>query len=221
LLNKRKAEVGSRARAINLIRNWLHQGFIYLDFTEMIARCFLEIGTTALLAWVITKALGSFEWNLHVVIFSAITIHTLNWLLNGNWWACVLFAFPGLKNPGESATCRYLNEMRERLKKSPSISGVLIFGSLSRGKWHERSDIDLRILRKPGLWNAICAIFIQIRERVIALFSKQPLDMYLADDVDFLMKMRKDEQPIFLLKRDSRLESAYPSGREIRLERLR
>jgi len=217
----KKVTAGGKPRILNLFRNWAHQAFFYLDRAERISRIILEGSATLLLATAFAVVTDHHIWDLLILAVCFLIIHTFNWVFNGNWWACVLFAFPNLRNPGETATCRYLNDMGERLKNNPSISGVLIFGSLSRGKWHDRSDIDLRILRKPGFWNAICALSIQIRERVIALFSMQPLDMYLSDDVDFLMKMRKDEPPIFLLMRDARLEKVYPSGKEIRFERLR
>jgi predicted nucleotidyltransferase len=147
--------------------------------------------------------------------------HTLNWVFNGNWWAGMLFAFPSLRNRGERATCAYLNDMADRLKRDRSISGAMIFGSVARGQWHERSDLDVRLLRRPGVSNAMAGVLVLLRERWIALWSRQPLDVYLADGIPFLKRMRADEPPVFLKKDDPRLELAYPDGRETRIERLR
>ena len=217
----KKAIAGEKPRLLNLFCNWVHQAFFYLDRVEQIGRILLEGSATLLLATTFAVVTDRQIFDLLTLAVCFLIIHTFNWVFNGNLWACILFAFPKLRNPGETVTCQYLNDMAERLKNNPSISGLLIFGSLSRGKWHDRSDIDLRILRKPGFCNALCALSVQMRERLIAFFAKQPLDMYLADNVDFLMNMRKDEPPIFLLMRDARLEKTYPLGREIHLERLR
>ena len=216
-----KTTADGKPRILNLFRNWAHQAFFYLDGTERIGRIILEGSATLLLATAFAVITDQHIWDLLILAACFLIIHTFNWVFNGNWWACILFAFPNLRNPGEVKTCNYLNVMGMRLKKSASISGILIFGSLSRGKWHDRSDIDLRILREPGLFNAIASFLVITRERALAFLKHQPLDMYLADDIDFLMKMRKDEPPIFLLMRDARLEKAYPSGQEIRIERLK
>lgn len=217
----KKAKINGKPRLVNLFRNWIHQAFFYLDRTERISRIILEGSATLLLASAFAVVTDQHIWDLLILAVCFLIIHTLNWIFNGNWWACVLFAFPNLRNPGETATCRYLNDMGERLKNNPSISGVLIFGSLSRGKWHDRSDIDIRILRKKGILNAIAAFAVITKERVIAFLQHQPLDMYLADDIDFLLNMRKDEPPIFLLKRDARLKEAYPHGKISILKQLR
>lgn len=209
-----KVKVGDHARFVNLFYNWAHQAFFYLDTTEMIGHLIFETFLILIMVITVSYVVSIHFLNMWSIILCFIFVHTLSWIFNGNWWACMLFAFPHLRNPGEKATCRYLNRMAERLKKDSSISGVLIFGSLSRSTWHDRSDIDLRILRKSGFKNALSALFVQFRERLIALFSKQPLDMYLADDVAFLRKMRSDENPVILLMEDSRLKDMYPHSRE-------
>lgn len=129
----------------------------------------------------------------------------------------MLFTFPNLRNPGEKATCHYLNAMAERLKNIEAVSGIMIFGSVSRKQWHERSDLDMRLLRRKGFWNGIIANIILFREKVIALFYRQPLDIYLADDIKFLKKMRDDEKPVFLKKNDTRLDENYPNNGKVEI----
>ena len=132
----------------------------------------------------------------------------------------MLFAFPHLRNPGEAATCHYLKAMAERVRKNSSVLRVLVFGSVARQVWYDRSDIDLRLVRKPGLLNAVAANCVTLRERFLAFAAGQPIDMYLADDVKFLKKMREDEPPIFLIKRGGYLDRMYPEQEETILERL-
>mgnify|MGYP001294621197 CR=1 FL=1 len=64
------------------------------------------------------------------------------------------------------------------------------------------------------------SLTLSARERLIALLARQPLDVYLVDDIPFLRRMRPDEPPVFLKKNDPRLEGAYPQGRETRIETL-
>jgi predicted nucleotidyltransferase len=217
----RKAVAGGRARLWNLPRGWAHQGFFYLDRTQRIGRVVFEIVPAALLAGLIGAIGGIRLSNVWLWCASLLLANTLNWVLNGNWWAGMLFAFPSLRNRGERATCTYLNDMAGRLKRDRSISGAMIFGSVARGQWHERSDLDVRLLRRPGVWNAVAGVLVLLRERWIALWSRQPLDIYLADGIPFLKRMRADEPPVFLKKDDPRLELAYPDGKETRIEELR
>jgi predicted nucleotidyltransferase len=217
----RKALADGSARVWNLPRGWAHQGFFYLDRTQRIGRVVFEIVPTMILAGLIGGIGGIPLSNVWLWCASLFLAHTLNWVLNGNWWAGILFAFPRLHNRGERATCAYLNRMADRLQRDRAISGAMIFGSVSRGQWHERSDLDIRLLRYRGLRSGTAGILILSRERWIALWAGQPLDIYLADDVSFLRSMRKDERPVFLKKNDPRLDLAYPEERETRIETLR
>jgi predicted nucleotidyltransferase len=108
--------------------------------------------------------------------------------------------------------------MANRLKSDRSISGLSLYGSMSRKQWHDRSDIDMRLLRCSGILNLIFAGFVMMRERLIAFVYRQPLDIFLADDIAFLSKMRSDERPLFLIKRDPRLEKKYPDNGERKLD---
>jgi hypothetical protein len=216
-----KAVAGGRVRLWNLPRGWAHQGFFYLDRTQRIGRVLFEIVPTVLLAGLIGRIGGIPLSSVRLWCGSLLITHTLNWVLNGNWWAGVLFTFPHLHNRGERATCDYLNRMAGRFQRTRSISGVMVFGSVSRGQWHERSDLDLRLLRRPGVWNAMAGVLALTRERWIALWARQPLDIYLADDIPFLRRMRDDEPPVFLKKADLRLDLAYPAGKETRIVTLK
>lgn len=125
----------------------------------------------------------------------------------------MLFTFPGIRNAGEKASCQYLSRMAERLRTSQAISAVVIYGSVTRGKWHDKSDLDIRILREKGFLNGLVAAYIMMRERAIAFLYGQPIDMFLADSTVFLRKMREDENPIILLKRGDQAERSL-SGKE-------
>jgi predicted nucleotidyltransferase len=204
-----------------ILRNWIHQGITYMDTGELSIRLLIELLQFLVILYFFYLFLNTYFFIGTLVIFGLVFVHTFNWIFNMNFYALMMFSIPSLKNRGESITIDYLNSMADRLKHSKNISGLAIFGSISRNQWHEKSDIDARILRKPGLKNLLGAAIITMKERFLALILRQPLDIYLADNIDFLKKMRKDEAPIFLIKRDQRLEENYPNNPETKLTQLK
>ena len=213
----RKASAGSSIRLASLFRNWAHQAVTYMDRGEFFLRIAFELAEILMVFFVLNWLLGNIFLS---VIISTLGVHTFNWITNGNIWALWIFSFPGLKNPGEKKTCAYLNAMADRLKYSPASAGLAIFGSVSRKMWHDKSDIDIRILRKPGALNLFRAFLHTMRERWLAMVHRQPMDLFLADSIAFLQRMRPDEKPVFLIKRDDRLEQAYPDSPETTLSKL-
>jgi predicted nucleotidyltransferase len=218
---KRKAVAGQMPKLLNLPRNWIAQGIGYMDSGERTIRIIVEVFLIGL-AYVLLQEVWHEpnRWWCMIALAGAM-VHTANWVLNGNFVALCLFAFPQLKNRGDANTAEYLNGMASRLSGTHSITAILLYGSIARKAWHQRSDIDIRLLRKAGVVNLVAAWLLLTRERVLALFQWQPIDIYLADDVDFLAFMRADEHPIFLLKRDVRLDQMYPFDNCIRLGALR
>jgi predicted nucleotidyltransferase len=216
---KTKASIGGPVLYKNFIKNWTHQALTYMDRGERLLRVFVEF-IELILSMFMIHLLFKVSF-LFAFIIAFIMVHTFNWMTNGLFWAVLIFAVPYLNNPGEKKTLQYLNIMTKRLRIQKSISGIALFGSIARNKWHDRSDIDIRILRKPGIKNLIVSYCLTMRERFIAFIHKQPMDLYLADDISFLKKMRSDEKPVFLMKRDPRLDEMYPGNREKVLQKLR
>jgi predicted nucleotidyltransferase len=219
---KTKSSNDGNYHLVNFLRNWLHQAITYMDTGERTVRLAMESAEIVIL-WVLLETFVM-PAGLHAALpltVSTVLVHTLNWIFNGNFWALYLFAVPNAENRGEAETVRYLNAMARRLERSASVSGLALFGSVARGKWHKCSDIDIRIIRNPGIANLIAASIVAMRERLYALLNRQPLDLFLADDVKFLRKMRSDETPIFLLKRDTRLDNEYPGNPAVNLAGLR
>lgn len=204
---------------IKIFRNWLHQGITYMDFGERFSRVVIEAGLILVICFFMTRMPLPIA---NTVLFALVVfvVHTLNWIFNGNIWALLQFSVPGIRPQNEAETILYLNRMGERLQKSGAIDGVMLFGSVARGKWHKMSDLDMRFVRRAGALNLIISVYVTMRERVIAAKLKQPLDLFLADNVNYLKKMRTDETPIFLVKKSSILEDAYPKNGAICLLKL-
>lgn len=212
----RKAKVGGRPKLINIPRNWLHQAITYMDAGELWFRLAIETIELAtvfyLMRWVVPDMSI-----VAALLLAGVIVHTWNWVTNGLFWVVIIQTFPQLENPGAISTVKFIGEMTARLRKYDCISGVAVYGSVSRGAWHVRSDIDMRILRRPGFVALIQAAILTMRERFYALLAGQPMDVYLADDTDFLTKLRPDEIPLLLLKRDERLERLYPNNTQTTL----
>lgn len=204
---KIKAVAGGNIKWIVTIKQWIHQGFTYLDHTERFYRVVWELVPAALFLWLF-KDIANMSWTWSVVLAFVIS-HTINWIFNYNFWTCIDFTFPSVKNPGNDATIQYLAEVQERMNKSDIVIGCLLYGSMSRHVWHDKSDLDMRIIGKPGLLNGFKIYLLVCRERLIAVKKKHPLDLYMADSVDFLNKMRDDEFPIVLKANDERLTKRY------------
>ncbi len=204
---KRKALRNGKPEYIVLIKQWIHQGFTYLDKTERYYRIVAEIIPFSLCLYLFSAKTELSLLSAFIVSF--LIAHTLNWIFNYNFWTCMTFTFPGIRNPGNSKTLIYLEKMQRRMLKYNSIGGCMLYGSISRGVWHEKSDLDMRILRQPGFFSGLKAYLIVFSERLIAVFYGQPLDLYLADSVNFLNKMRKDENPIFLKNANRNLFLKY------------
>jgi predicted nucleotidyltransferase len=216
---KDKAVLGGKTKLIVLIKNWFHQGFFYLDKTEMLFRMLCEF----ILFSIVFSSLYYFI-NVQIIqclILSSFISHTLNWVFNDNFWACIMFTFPSVLNPGEKLTIKYLSQFQKKLNKNKHIGGCMIYGSLSRNEWQIKSDLDIRILRKPGLLCGFLSYLFVFKERVNAVIKKQPLDIYLADDINFLRKMREDEFPVFLKNKDKRLYKEYKTRRTTDFSRVK
>lgn len=209
----RKARPGGSVKWINIPRNWAHQALSYMDSGELSFRVLVQTGET-LLVWAILNALPISVSPVINLLASVFIVHTWNWVTNCLFWSVIIFTFPGLRNPGAVKTVEYLNDMRERLKGSRCISGIAVYGSVTRQTWHDRSDIDIRLLRRKGFSNWVCAGMTTMAERWRAMLALQPMDLYLADDVDFLLKMRSDEIPVLLLARDERMKRLYADNDE-------
>lgn len=212
-----KAYKSRRIEAVQILRNWLHQGVSYMDRGERVIRLSLE-GFAVVLSALMLVALG--VSGVASVFLAIAVVHTVFWVFNGNFWALVQFSIPLNTAGTEEATLSYLAELQRRAEGWPAIEGLALFGSPTRGAWHGFSDLDIRFVRAEGFGSLLSAALFVMRERAIAIIQRKPLDAFLADGPAFLDTMRKDERPIFLVKRGDRLEFAYPDNNAVCLIRV-
>ena len=65
-----------------------------------------------------------------------------------------------------------------------------------RGEWKETSDLDMRLVRRPGVRNGLRACWFVMKERTRANMRRFPLDVFLLDDFSRLDRLRHDEQAL-------------------------
>jgi predicted nucleotidyltransferase len=179
-------------RKLSLIfMNWTFQGILYADKTEKAFRVTVDIILTMFFASLIPIS------NNYIDLFVSFLIsHSLNWIFNGQLFVLAKNVTKISNNPQKIIS--YANKLKERSAKEKSINCMLLYGSLVRGEINPTSDLDVRIIRKPGILNGLRACIFGSKERSRAFFSKFPLDMYIIDSPNHLSKMRDDEVPDIL-----------------------
>lgn len=180
-----------RFSIVIILINWIFQGLLYADRTEKIFKIVLDFGVTIILFLIL--------WHPNIVVRSLISFfisHTLSWAFNGQLFA--LAKNFDIVNTEPCQIIEYANKIKIRASKESSINCVLIYGSLVRDEIKSTSDLDMRIIRRPGFINGIRACSFGLMERFRALINRFPLDMYVIDGVGHLHKMRSDETPEIL-----------------------
>ncbi len=87
--------------------------------------------------------------------------------------------------------------------RSNDVEAVLVYGSFCRKQFHNRSDLDIRVLRKPGLFALVRLMILTWSLRYLSVLRRLPTDLLVVDSLAFIRnQMRKDEQPVVLFKRD-------------------
>lgn len=183
-------------RKLSLIfMNWTFQGILYADKTEKAFRVTVDIILTMFFASLIPIS------NNYIDLFVSFLIsHSLNWIFNGQLFVLAKNVTKISNNPQKIIS--YANKLKERSAKEKSINCMLLYGSLVRGEINPTSDLDVRIIRKPGILNGLRACIFGFKERSRALFHQFPLDMYVVDSPKHLLKMRSDEEPLVLYDTD-------------------
>lgn len=183
-----------------LIVGWSLQSVHVLDRTEQMFRIVFE-GGLLLLAFVFYSVNGdraNFRLIDYTFIFMA--IHTLMFLFDSAILVGLRECFDFIKNPGINGTLSFLLLAKKLILATDAVECVLVYGSITRGMFHNRSDLDLRVIRKRDLWQSLHIMFIAVWLRAIAVWRYHiPLDLKVVDSMDYLKnEIRLDEKPIVI-----------------------
>lgn len=190
-------------RAIrNIPIGWVLQALHSTDRSERWFRLLIEgvsiFCVIAGLHWMVGSVLQLWQ----IVLVSFVGVHTLNWLLTGNFWVYMLDSFSSLTNPGVQNIVAFVERVRLSMKRLDCAETITIYGSMCRSQFHIRSDLDLRIVRRTDSWRGFLALLGGLWFRVISFFLRLPVDLQVVDSTEFLERqMRPDERPIVVYER--------------------
>ena len=189
-------------KIVIIIINWFFQGSIGLSKIDMFGKIFIE--TLAFI--VVLMVIG--DISIFKIIISLFIAHTINWLINTNFW--VLGRFIGITKISTKSYYEYLENLQSRINKSNSLCGVIVIGGVSRGQQLRiNSDIDIYFIAKSDIKLKIFALLLTIRERIFAFFYRFPLDLYLYEKLPNMNKHRNDEIPFILLDPEKKVVDYY------------
>jgi predicted nucleotidyltransferase len=187
----------------NLFVTFFHQSARRMDRTELIYHWGIEV----IIITIISVFFMFFDTrkSLSNLLIIWICIHGLNWLINDHFWEIMIVCFNWVKGSDYEKTSNYIYSFQRRVEKSPFIMFAGIFGSFSRKVWHSRSDLDIFIVREPGLLNGIKACILATYERSIAFFARIPLDLYVGDSTASIDKYyRLDEEAVIIVSKSDK-----------------
>jgi len=183
-----------KKRVFAAFSNWLFQGILIMCPSEL---CF-RLGSELLLAIFIYYAIVPSLGESRAVILCLLMAHTANWILNGNFIGTQKFF--GMKyDPTKVAYFLTRLKAGHQLLRS-GVSMIAAFGSWSRtGKLTEHSDLDIRVIRRPGLLNWLKANVFASVMRLTAVRYFVPLDLYVLDRRDQIYEhIRAEERPVMI-----------------------
>jgi thymidylate kinase/predicted nucleotidyltransferase len=171
--------------------HWLFQGLLYMDPTERR----IKLGIDLLLSLLFGSLLKRRLRIVPAFGLGLIAAHTLNFIFNGQIFG-VLKHFGGVRHTWDEFNGE-VERMRRKAAEEPDIVYAAAFGSLARSEWSPTSDLDVRLVRAPGLRSALRVGWFAIRERARANFIRFPLDLYVLDRYESLERM-SEKEPVYL-----------------------
>ena len=203
------SEAGKEPRKwIKAIRYLVTQGMVYADHTDRAMR----VATLAALALLLAPPSLLLPGGPLAVLPAS---HLANFALSASFWATLSCDLKLAPPVGKKKMYAYLNGLRTRLGQCESMAACCAFGSIARRGFNDTSDLDMVAIRKPGPRHALTAARFVLRERLIALGHRIPLELWLADSPGFLSKLRSDEVAVALKNDQSILETHFESTQSL------
>lgn len=197
----------SRSCLFILAVNWLLQGVRGMDAKELSFRLMLLGMLTAGLAVLLTGLLAVPP--LVALGLGMLGGHTVNFLLNGQFWVCLRYCPAYRLDPSRLA--RALDRLLDGLATRPWLEEAVLIGSTVRpgSPLGARSDIDLRLVFPPGIRGWLRTNLLLLRLRGWALVSRLPLDVYAYEHPATLRRFDQSEPLGIILDRRARLRRGF------------
>ncbi|MAH21857.1 hypothetical protein CL673_07650 [Candidatus Bathyarchaeota archaeon] len=185
--------------------SWAFQSIFHVDRTELLFKLVLELLFLGVVSYTLSTVL-----QLHMgwtILLGFLIAHTMNYLFNGQFFVALKNA--GLSHVSHTKFKNFALQLEQRVCSQDSILAGMMIGSISRGKLTATSDLDVRILRKRGIVNGLKVSVFLLLEHSRALASAFPLDIYVADNVEWFRKKVKNDVPIILYDPENILSTEY------------
>jgi L-malate glycosyltransferase len=195
-----------QSRLGTVLSNWITQCMLYAEPVEIMFRLTLEITVCSLL--VLGCVIFFKTLQLKVFLLILLITHTITFFINGQLF--VLARFLGYKFRDPEFFIGYPLKIKMRLEKRESVLAIAVFGGLSKGLYSETSDLDMRVIARSGFVNNFVACYWVFLERLLALFYKYPLDVYVVTGKSGLEKLNTDEIPVVLFDKGEIIAALYP-----------
>jgi len=192
---------------ILIFTNWFFQG---IHLGSRIEKVYKILFT--LFFWGLFFLIFSFVLNftlIYSLIIGLFVGHTINWFVNCNFYVIFIHRIKWFKiRP--SRLFDQLYGIQDRLKNKNWILYSTSSGGICRGTMNGNSDIDVSLVIKPGLKNAILAIIFFVKEKKIADFQRVPLDIFISETPEeSLNRSNGQENPVVLYDPHNTIDSFY------------
>lgn len=204
---------------LQIITNCVCQGIGHADKTERLYKIFFS-----LFAWLICTLIFNYTLDLSLkfsIITGIIVGHSLNWLINCNLSVLFIHRLKWWKT-NEHKLIDHLESIQKRLQGENWLLYSISHGGICRGSLDKYSDIDVSLIRKPGIKNAILAILFYIKEKKIADIKGIPMDIMIVDNPeDCIVKSNYQKNPVVLYDPNDMIDVYYPSNEKITIDEAR
>jgi predicted nucleotidyltransferase len=192
-----------------ILQNWLVQGAAMLHWPEFMFRILLEAILLALAVLTLRLSMTSGT----ALLLGFVLVHTAMWTLNGHFWALHVDERRRMVRNQPDRILRYLLALKIRVNRTRSVRACIVFGSLTRGRFTENSDLDIVFSCRAGLRNHLFGYFAGVRERTTAFFMRIPVELYFYPESVF-QACEAEELPLLLKDDEGCWRQRTPSAVE-------
>ena len=198
---------------LQIATNWFMQGILHADKSERIYKLLFTSIFFSLFCFIADDVI-SFSHAINLFIIS----HSLNFFINCNLSVLLIHRIKWLKT-SKVKLFKYLFIIQERFKCISNKDWILYcvsHGGICKGTLNHHSDIDVCIIRKPGLINLIKSIVFYVREKKIADYYGIPLDIFICDSpLNCRVRSKFQDNPIVICDHLNLIDEFYPKKNKI------
>jgi len=196
---------------LQFFSNWLLQGIFHADKSEKLYKIFFTV-----FFWIILFIIFFVRFNFSLtrsIVFGFLVSHTLNWVINNNLFVLLVHRIRWIKT-SKPLLFSQLFRIQNRLKRLSNKKWLLYsvsHGGICNGTLNSHSDIDVSLIRKPGLKNMIMSIIFYVKEKKYADLKGVPLDIFICDTPENCINRSKGQKnPIVLFDPENKVDHFYP-----------